>query len=337
MAIPPAWTDVWICADALGHLQATGIDAAGRKQYLYHPAWRERRDRQKFQRMVRFARALPRLRRHVTAELDGADPGRDRVLACATSLLDVGLFRIGGEEYADNGGGLGLATLNKEHVTFSGRSMVFDYPAKSGVRRIHTIDDPRCAELIRALKRRRGGGPELLAYRAGRRWVGVRSEDINDYLKQQLGDDFSAKDFRTWNATVLAAVALAADASAARTQTARRRVINRAVGEVGQMLGNTPAVARRSYIDPRIIDRYLSGWTIRSTLEGIDDLDQADLRSRARIERAVLDLLADETESAAIRRLSDAADRREQRRPPNARIRRVDGPLSPRRHRVARQ
>jgi DNA topoisomerase-1 len=245
-AIPPAWTDVWICPDPLGHLQATGIDAAGRKQYLYHQLWRERRDRAKFDRMIRFAHALPRLRRRVTADLDRAEPTRDRVLAGALRLLDIGLFRIGSDEYADSGGGLGLTTIRKEHVASENGWALFDYPAKGGVRRVQRIEDRASVELVRALKRRRSGPPELLAYRNGRGWMDVRSDDVNEYLKRQLGEDFSAKDFRTWNATVLAAVAVAIDGSDATTKTARQRVIKGAVRAVAEILGNTPAVARRA-------------------------------------------------------------------------------------------
>jgi DNA topoisomerase-1 len=205
LAIPPAWREVWICPDPLGHLQATGIDDAGRKQYLYHDRWRERRDRAKFERMVSFARALPRLRRRLVADLNGSEPNRERVLACSVRLLDIGLFRIGGEEYADRGGGLGLTTIRKRHVTIEGPSALFDYPAKGGIRRVQTVEDSECVALMRRLRRRRSGGDQLLAYRDGRAWVPVRADDVNEYLKERLGEEFSAKDFRTWNATVLAA------------------------------------------------------------------------------------------------------------------------------------
>jgi DNA topoisomerase I len=298
LAIPPAWEEVWICRDPLGHLQATGIDAAGRKQYLYHARWRERRDREKFESMVRFGALLPRLRRRVARDLDGDELSRERVLACAMRLLDVGMFRIGSEQYANEDGGVGLATISKQHVSVHGDSVAFDYPAKAGVRRVQTLVDPRSRELVWALKRRRGGGSGLLAYRDGRRWRAVRSDEINDYLKRELGDEFSAKDFRTWNATVLAAVALATDGRGATTKTARKRAIDRAVRGVAELLGNTPAVARRAYIDPRVFDRYLSGWTIAPALERIPDLNPADDRVRARIEAAVLDLLTDNRSSA---------------------------------------
>ena len=301
LVIPPAWQDVWICPDALGHLQATGVDAAGRRQYLYHPRWRERRDREKFERMLRFADLLPGLRRRLVAVLEGDDgPTRERVLAAALRLLDIGMFRVGSEEYAGEDSGIGLATVRKEHVNIQGDAAAFDYPGKAGIRRVQVIEDPVSIELIRTLKRRRGGPAELLAYRAGRSWLDVRSDDINDYLKEQLGEEFSAKDFRTWNATVMVAVTLAANGRAAATKTARKRAINGAVRGVSELLGNTPAVARRSYIDPRVFDRYLSGWTIAGALERIPELDVADDRVRTRVERAVVDLLIENTDSPAI-------------------------------------
>ncbi len=300
LAIPPAWRDVWICGDPLGHLQATGIDAAGRKQYLYHPRWREHRDREKFRRMERFGAALPKLRRKIGVDLRADGLGHDQVLACAVRLLDVGMFRIGSEEYAADDGGIGLATLHKEHVSLHGGEAVFEYPAKAGVRRAQAIYDPASVAVVKALKRRRGGGSQLLAYRNGRSWYPLRSEEINDYLKHQLGDEFSAKDFRTWNATVMAAVSLAAGGRDAATKTARKRAIDGAVRAVSQLLGNTPAVARRSYIDPRVFDRYQSGWTIAGALRRIDRLDPADDRVRARIEHAVLDLLAENARSPAL-------------------------------------
>jgi DNA topoisomerase IB len=299
LAIPPAWRDVWICADPWGHLQATGIDRAGRKQYRYHDAWRQRRDRQKFRRMLDFGGALPRLRLEVAHDLAARGLGRDRVLACAVRLLDVGLFRVGGEEYADEGG-LGLATLSKRHVIVRRGVLRFDYPAKSGVRRMQEVDDPACAAVIGRLRNREGGGRRLLAYRDQRRWVSVHADDINGYIKQRIGDDFSAKDFRTWNATVLTAVSLAADGRDADTKRARKRAIDGAIKGVAEVLGNTPAVARRSYIDPRVFDRYLSGWTIGGEVDRIGSLTGPDDRRRGRLERAVLDLLHDDRGSRAV-------------------------------------
>ncbi len=311
LAIPPAWEDVWVCPDPLGHLQATGLDAAGRRQYLYHPRWREHRDRQKFERMITFAELLPGLRRRLAKRLRNADePDRETVLAVAVRLLDIGLFRVGGEQYADEDHGIGLATVRKEHVRVQGDAVAFDYPGKGGLRRQQVIEDQATHDLLATLKRRRGGPDELLAYRDGRRWRDVRSDDINEYLKEHLGEDFSAKDFRTWNATVLAAVTLAVDGRDATTKTARKRAVNRSVKAVSELLGNTPAVARRSYIDPRVFDRYLSGWTIHAALERIPDLDVADDRVRTQVEGAVVDLLLENTESAALEPIPDESSAR---------------------------
>jgi DNA topoisomerase-1 len=303
LAIPPAWEQVWICPDPRGHLQATGVDAAGRKQYLYHERWRELRDRQKFDHMVDFAAVLPRLRRRVLSTLrQGEELDAERVLACAVRLLDIGLFRIGNEEYADEEGGTGLATVLKENVTVSADEAIFDYLGKSGVRHLQAVRDQPAVDVVRALRRRRGGGDQLLAYRDGRRWQGIRSEQISDYLKGLIGDEYTAKDFRTWNATVLAAVSLAADGRGASSKRARKRAMDGAVRGVAEVLGNTPAVARRSYIDPRVFDRYLSGWTIGGELDRIGSLTGPDDRRRSRLERAVLDLLRDDRASPAVER-----------------------------------
>jgi DNA topoisomerase IB len=299
LAIPPAWQDVWICTDPRGHLQATGVDAAGRKQYLYHPEWRTRRDQQKFDEMLEFAEALPRLRRVVRRDLAAEGAGRERVLAAAVRLLDRGMFRIGSEDYAEENGSYGLATLLKEHVTLNGRCMRFRFPAKSGQERRQVIDDAAVLPVIRALKRRRGGSPELLAFRAGRRWRDVTSTDINGYLKAATGEDFSAKDFRTWNGTVIAAAALAGEVP--ETKTARKRRVNEAVKGVAFFLGNTPAVCRASYIDPRVLDRFRSGWTIAVELAPDEDPFASD-RKRHRIERAVIELISDPRESPLVER-----------------------------------
>jgi len=234
LGIPPAWKDVWICSDSLGHLQATGIDAAGRKQYLYHPQWRTRRDSEKFDEMLRFAAALPQLREYVDEQLNGTEElTRERVLACAVRLLDRGFFRVGSEQYAVENESYGLATMRKAHVKLDPEhcAMVFDYKAKSGKRRIQGVVDPAAFDVIAALKRRRGGGEELLAYKNGRSWIDVRSPEINEYLKEATGDDFSAKDFRTWAATMLAAIALAVSGEVAATKTGRKRAVTRAVKE----------------------------------------------------------------------------------------------------------
>jgi DNA topoisomerase I len=309
LGIPPAWKDVWICPDVRGHLQATGIDAAGRKQYLYHPQWRTRRDSEKFEEMTRFARALPALREHVDAHLTGTDElTRERVLACAVRLLDRGFFRIGSEQYAIQNESFGLATMRKEHVKLDPehRGMVFDYVAKSGKRRIQGVVDPTAFEVIAALKRRRGGGHELLAYRSGRSWADVRSLDINEYLKEATGDDFSAKAFRTWAATMLAAIGLAVSGEVASSPTGRKRAVARTVKEVSHYLGNTPAVCRASYIDPRVIDAYQGGLIIRGVLEEIaDTAEPGELPiHQPVVEQAVLDLLNEREASPALERVA---------------------------------
>jgi DNA topoisomerase IB len=309
LGIPPAWKDVWICPDARGHLQATGIDAAGRKQYLYHPQWRTRRDAEKFDEMIRFAGALPKLREHVDEQLTATDDlTRDRVLACAVRLLDRGFFRVGSEQYAVENESYGLATMRKEHVTLDPEhcGMVFDYTAKSGKRRIQGLVDPDAFAVVAALKRRRGGGPDLLAYKNGRSWSDVRSPDINEYLKEATGDAFSAKDFRTWAATMLAAIALAVSGDVAATEAGRKRAVARAVKEVSHYLGNTPAVCRASYIDPRVIDAYNGGLTIAGVLGEIADTDEPGELPihQPVVERAVLDLLNEREASPALERVA---------------------------------
>ena len=299
LAIPPAWEDVWICMQPNGHLQATGIDAAGRKQYLYHADWRTRRDQQKFTEMLEFAQALPRLRRVVTRDLARDRLDRERVLACAVRLLDRGMFRVGSEDYAETNKSYGLATLRKEHVTIDGDRIRFDYPGKSGQRREHWVIDPLAMPVVSALKRRRGGSPELLAYREGRGWVDVTSAGVNEYVKAAAGGEYSAKDFRTWNGTVLAAVALAGEVPSSKT--ARKRRINDAVKGVAFFLGNTPAVCRASYIDPRVFDRFRSGWTIALPGRTGDEL-LASEPARRRVERAVLDLISEPAESDLVER-----------------------------------
>jgi DNA topoisomerase-1 len=288
LVIPPAWRDVWISPDPFGHIQATGLDQRGRKQYLYHPRWRERRDQEKFDEMVAFARALPALRSVVDHDIALGDMSREQVLACATRLLDRGFFRIGSEEYAVTNETYGLATMRKEHVALDGEVIRFDYIAKERKRRVQAIVDPEVAVIVGTLKRRRGGGEELLAFKRDGRWCDVRSPDINAYLKAATGLDISAKEFRTWGATVLAAVALAVNRPEHLTEAARKRAIVRAVKEVAFYLGNTPAVARNSYIDPRVFDRYRDDQTIKLELVGADPHATA---IQGPVEEAVLDLL----------------------------------------------
>ena len=291
LAVPPGWTDVWVCADPYGHLQAVGTDSAGRRQYRYHDRWLERRAQEKFDQMLRFARALPKVREATERDLVRRGLRRERVLAGALRLLDLGLFRIGSEDYAQENGTFGLATMQRRHVRLErGGLVVFDYAAKGRKRQVQAVADRRVYFLVRALKERDGGGRELLAYREGDGWRDVRSGEINGYLKELAGEEFTAKDFRTWSGTVLAAVALAI-VEPSKSETGRKRAISRAVGEVAGFLGNTPAVARSSYIDPRVVDRFREGETISAALDGARSKPLEDIDIRGKIERAVIDLL----------------------------------------------
>ena len=304
LVIPPAWEDVWICPYPMGHIQATGVDARGRKQYRYHDKWRQRRDQEKFDSMVSFARALPLMRKRVQRDLARDGLPRERVLAASVRLLDRGFFRVGGEDYAVENETYGLATMHKAHVTVGDGMITFDYPAKHGKRRVQNVADAEVCDVVGALKRRRGGDRELLAYKDGRRWVDVKSADINSYVKQVTGGDFTAKDFRTWNATVLAAVGLAVSGPAATaSKTARQRAVTRAVKEVAHYLGNTPAVCRASYIDPRVFDRFDAGLTIGGVMTEIGDTsDMGSLHGN--VEEAVLDLIAGDEASPVIEKVA---------------------------------
>jgi DNA topoisomerase IB len=293
LVIPPAWEDVWICADPQGHIQAIGTDSAGRRQYRYHDLWREQRDQDKHDRVLEFGAALPRIRRVIGGHLGGRGLTRDRVLAAAIRLIDLGFFRPGGEEYAEENGTFGLATIRKEHVTLSQGQLVFEYPAKGARQREQAVAEDHVCAVVRSLRRRRSGGDQLLAYRSGPRWHDVTAADINDYLREVSGGDYTAKDFRTWHATVLAAVGLAVSEPAAGRDAARKRAIARVVAEVAGYLGNTPAVARASYIDPRVIDLYEQGRTIAPVLGDLGKgRDFGDLATRDHAEKALVKLLA---------------------------------------------
>ena len=292
LVIPPAWEDVWICPDSNGHIQATGFDEAGRKQYRYHDRWREHRDREKFEGVLELAAELPRVRRRLKRDLKQRGLVRERVLACSIRLLDLGFFRIGSEQYAEENETYGLATIRKRHVSFHRGLIVFEYEGKNAKDRIQTIDDAEILPIVKALKRRKGGGHELLAYRENGGWRDVRSAEINDYLKEVAGEEYTAKDFRTWNATVLAAVSLALGDTEATSKTARKRAATAATKAVSEYLGNTPAVCRASYIDPRVFDRYDAGETIRPRLEELGGkFDPTKPTHRERVEAAVLELL----------------------------------------------
>ncbi|MFJ3770006.1 DNA topoisomerase IB [Streptomyces sp. NPDC090082] len=294
LVIPPAWRDVWICPWPNGHIQAVGTDAAGRRQYLYHCDFRTRRDAAKHEHVRRIARSLPRLRERVAADLDGHGLTRTRVLACLTRLLDLGFLRVGGESYARENSSFGLTTLLREHAACRAGEIALHFPAKSGREVDRTLVDEQAHAVVRALLRRADPSPRLFACWEHGAWHELHAEDLNAYLRDRSGQDVTAKDFRTWYATVLAAVALAVSARTSGASPARRtRVVARAVREVSGYLGNTPAVCRASSIDPRVIELYEGGQTIATALGALGE-DGAFGRpaTHGRVERAVLRLLA---------------------------------------------
>lgn len=296
LVIPPAWEQVWICPLPNGHIQAVGVDAAGRRQYLYHPDWRAKRDKLKFDRVVSVATRLPSARstilEHIT--LDGMPV--QRAAATAVRLLDLGYFRIGSDYYADANGSFGLTTLEKRHVRRSRGRLVFCFVGKSGIEHCIEIDDPLAMAAVETMRRRRGGGDRLLAYREGRRWSPVDAPTVNDYLRTTLGEEITAKDFRTWHATVLAAASLAVSPEPGSSKASRARAVRAAMGEVAQYLGNTATIAGSSYVDPRVIDLYEDGTTIPSACVA-REYDSADERQAA-LERAVLRMLREASPSA---------------------------------------
>lgn len=284
LVIPPAWRDVWICPDPRGHIQATGLDDAGRKQYLYHPQWRVKRDRAKFDHVLDVARRLPELRRRVDDDLHSRGLSRCRVLSAATRLLDMGMFRIGSDEYATGDDPtFGVATLRPDHVRNGRGCVILEFPAKGGVAQARRVYDAAVCRVLRDLRRRRRAADRLFGYWDQRRWRDVRAEDVNGYLREASGLDMTAKDFRTWHATVLAATRLAGT-EPARSETARRRAVAAAMRDVAELLGNTPAVARASYVDPRVLDLYRDG-RLRAAVPASEPGTEY-------AERAVLDLLA---------------------------------------------
>jgi len=300
LAIPPAYRGVWISPYATGHIQAVGLDDRDRKQYRYHPDWRVERDKAKHDRILFVARQLPAARRLVREHLSLRGMPRDKALATAFRLLELGFFRIGGESYAEENGSYGLATLRKEHVRVArDGSIQFRYTAKHGIRREVVVRDDGVRDAVTTLKRRHGGGAELLAWRENGRWYDVSSTDINHYLHDVVGADVSAKDFRTWHGTVLAAAALAANFQDGSSKTARRRQVVAAMKDVAEHLGNTPTVARNSYVDPRLVDRFDVGRTIGPTLAQLDpDPDFWDDDAHQRLEDAVLQLIEATDEAA---------------------------------------
>ena len=257
LAIPPAWTDVWICPLMRGHIQATGRDARGRKQYRYHPDWSRHAAETKFERLPAFARALPKLHARVEADLNRRGASRDKVLATVVRLLELTLIRVGNAEYARQNRSYGLTTLNKRHLDMDGAALRFAFRGKSGKDHEVTVKDRRLAAVVRAL--RDLPGQQLFKYRdADGDLCPVTSDDVNAYIRDAMGEVFSAKDFRTWAATVSTARALR-DAGAAGSPTAAKRQVNLCIRAVAGLLGNTPTVCRASYVHPAVLDMYADG------------------------------------------------------------------------------
>ena len=291
LVIPPAWRDVWICPWPHGHLQAVGTDDAGRRQYLYHPDWRTQRDAAKHARVLEFGRVLSKAREQVLVDLGTEGMSQDRACAVAVRLLDLGYFRIGNDVYAEENGSFGLTTLQRQHVRKQGSTMVFCFVGKSGIEHCITIDDRATVSALEVMRQRRGPAhEELLAWKEGRRWHDLDSSHVNDYLRRTTGLDATAKDFRTWHATVIAAASLAETDEPGDTKASRKRAEVAAMKEVAEFLGNTPALARSAYVDPRVVDAYQEGTTIKAATRR----RAASPHERQTIlERAVLRLLKD--------------------------------------------
>jgi DNA topoisomerase-1 len=260
LAIPPAWTEVWITTHPNGHIQATGLDAIGRRQYIYHPQWRERKDRAKFTRALALAETLPVARRAVTIDLRKKGTTKERVLAAGFRMLDSGSLRVGSERYAEANGSVGLTTLLCSHVTVSGSTVSLNFPGKSRQAWHSEIDDHDLAAIVRTLAKR-GPTAHLLSYRDGSDWRPISANELNGYVRERTGGTFTAKDFRTLRGTIAAASSLARQGTRS-SMRARRSAIVQAMRDVASVLGNTPAVARRSYVDPRVLKAYARGRTI---------------------------------------------------------------------------
>lgn len=262
LVIPPAWRDVWIAPYRNGHVQVLGTDEAGRRQYIYHPAWREQKDREKFDRALEFGAKLPSARRAITQHLRSNGTTRERAFAAALRIVDAGALRIGSAQYAEANGSFGVTTLLVEHVSVEGPVITFNFPGKSGQWWDTTLEDADLAAALRPMLRREDADT-VLAYRTSdEKWHHVDGSQLNEFLRQVTGGPFTAKDFRTWQATVIAAMALAREDLKATSRTARQKAVTATMRAVADHLGNTPAVARSSYVDPRLVDRFMSGEVI---------------------------------------------------------------------------
>ncbi|OMC06810.1 DNA topoisomerase IB [Mycolicibacterium fortuitum] len=277
LVIPPAWKKVWICPHPNGHIQAVGTDVAGRRQYLYHSQWQQERGEEKFDRVLELSAGLADWRNDITGDLRRRGLTRDRVLALGLRLLDLGYFRAGGDQYAEENNSFGIATLLREHITLRPDAVEFDYPAKSGVRRTLVVEDPAVVRAVRSLQRARADGDRLLAYRNSADWTEVHAEDLNVRFKEMVGDDYTVKDLRTWHGTVLAAEAFV-DADPPVNDKVIKRVESAVMREVAEALGNTPAVARSAYVDPRVVGAYRDGLTIGAAVRRASRVRNSDKR-----------------------------------------------------------
>jgi len=297
LAIPPAWTGVWICRQANGHLQATGRDARGRKQYRYHPAWRRQRDEVKYERMISFGQALPAIRARVEADLSKPGLVREKVLATVVHLLQATMMRIGNEEYARTNKSFGLTTLRVRHVKVDGSAVQFRFRGKSGVFHDVTVEHRRVARIIARM--RDLPGQELFQYLDddGERHA-IGSADVNDYLRDISGEDYTAKDFRTWSGTVLAALALSEFEKVDSDVQARKNIV-RAIESVAERLGNTPSICRKCYVHPAVIDAYLDGTIVAALRERARDELAHGLHALSPEEAAVVALLQQRLQQVA--------------------------------------
>jgi DNA topoisomerase I len=309
LAIPPAWTDVWICPERKGHLQATGRDARGRKQYRYHPDWRTVRDAAKYDRMLAFARALSRIRARVAEDQARRGLPREKVLATVVRLLEATLIRVGNQEYARENRSYGLTTMRDRHVDFAGAELIFEYRGKGGRRHRISLRDRRLARIVRSCQEL--PGQHLFQYLDddGQRQE-VDSADVNAYLQEITGEPFTAKDFRTWAGTVLASLALS-EFESFDSQAAAKRNVMRAIEQVAAQLGNTAAVCRKSYIHPEVVECYLDGSLLELLQGRVEQVLREDLAGLRSEEAAVLALLQ--------QRLSREADRRSAEAPKTGR------------------
>src|SRR3954451_11524311 len=273
LAIPPAWTDVWICSRPNGHLQATGRDARGRKQYRYHAEWREGRDETKFGRMIAFGEALPRIRERLEKDMSQRGLGREKVLATVVKLLETTLIRVGNKEYAKQNNSFGLTTLRDQHVDVDGSTLRFEFRGKSGKEHSVEVQDRRLARIVKQC--RDLPGQKLFQYLdESKERQSVSSEDVNAYLRETTSEDFSAKDFRTWGGTVLALSALLESGDSESEREANKAVVE-AVKRVAGQLGNRPAICRKYYVHPVVIQSFLEG-TLRDTLEEAVEGEKGD-------------------------------------------------------------